>query len=96
MPAVFAKRRQTKPLAAGASASASSANTPIESLQVSLKDIHEYTPEMRIALKRNDARMSVCDAVALPEKKTVQATVLSQPRRAGLMMQRWPKKPKES
>ena len=88
--------RKTKPLAAAASASASSANATRESPQVLLKDIHEYTPEMRIALKRNDAHMSVCDAVAQPEKEAVQATVPSQPRRAVLMMQRWHRKTKES
>ena len=96
MAAVFAKRRHTKPVAAGASASASSANTTRESVQVSLKDTHEYSPEMRTALKRNDAHMSVLDAVALADKESVPATVSFQPRRASLMIQRWPRKTKES
>ena len=94
--ALFARARQTKPLVASASATASSATAARESLRVSLDSIPELTADMRIALKRGDAHMSVSDAVAQPEKQPVQATQGSQPRRAGLMMQRWPSKTKES
>ena len=94
--ALFARARQTKPLVASASATASSATAARESLRVSLDSIPELTADMRIALKRGDAHMSVSDAVAQPEKQPVQATQGSQPRRAGLMTQRWPSKTKES
>ena len=94
--ALFARARQTKPLVASASAIASSTTASKESLRAWLDSIPDMAADMRLALKRSDAHMSVSDAVGQPEKQPVQATQGSQPRRAGLMTQRWPSKTKES
>ena len=68
---LFEKHQRTKPLATGASASVSSGNKTKEFLQGLLDSIHELTVAMRIALKRNDAQISVSDALAPPENEAV-------------------------
>ena len=66
-------------------------------MQVRLEDIHEYTPEIRIALKRNNPHITtVNDKAAQPEKQTIEATSVPQRRRPGVTLHRWPGKPKKS
>ena len=56
-----------------------------------LEDIHEYDPEIRIALKRSDPQMTlVTNEAAQPEKQPIEAKRKPQPRRPGLTLQRWP------
>ena len=62
-----------------------------------LEGIHEYDPEMRIALKRNDLQMAiVTDEVAQPEKQPIKTKAKPQPRRPGLALQRCTSKTKKS
>ena len=83
-----------------ASATASSATTARERLRVSLDSIPELPSDMRIALKRGDAHMSVSDAVAQsmeqPAKEPTEASPKPQPRRPGLPLRRWPGKTEKS
>ena len=73
----------------GSSVPDSAAVAP-EILCVSLDSITELPSDMRIALKRGDANMSVSDAVAQPVEQPVEGTCRKQPRRTGLMLKRWP------
>ena len=59
----------------------SATDTARESLRVSLDSIHDLPADMRIALKRSDAHMSVVDASALPAPS--EARAVPQPRRPG-------------
>ena len=98
--AFFAQVRHGKTIVGSASATASSATTARERLRVSLDSIPDLPSDMRIALERGDAHMSVSDAVAQPvEQPAKQPTAASpkpQPRRPGLTLRRWPGKTEKS
>ena len=59
----------------------SATDTARESLRVSLDSIDDLSADMRIALKRSDAHMSVVDASAQPAPS--EARAVPQPRRPG-------------
>ena len=95
--AVFAQARARKSLASSANDTAASATAASESVLCRLEDIHDYDPELCIALKRNDPQTTlVTDEAAQPEKQPIRTKPKPQPRRPGLSLQRWLSKTKKS
>ena len=92
----FAKVRLVKTIVPSADAT----DEEKERLRVCLQSIKELPADMRIALKRGDAHMSVSDAVAQrveqPAKQPTAASPKPQPRRPGLTLRRWPGKTEKS